>query len=33
VQDGQYRFLALAEGSLTVRGVIAKYLAFEVIWE
>ncbi len=33
VQDGRYRFLAVAEGSLMVRGVISEYLAFEVIWE
>jgi len=33
VQDGRYRFLTVAEGSLMVRGVISEYLAFEVIWE
>ncbi|WEF24780.1 hypothetical protein [Paracoccus sp. S3-43] len=33
VQDGRYRFLAVAESSLMVRGVISEYLAFEVIWE
>lgn len=33
VQDGRYRFLAVAESSLMVRGVISEYLAFEAIWE
>jgi hypothetical protein len=33
VQDGRYRFLAVAESSLMVRGVISGYLAFEVIRE
>lgn len=33
VQEGRYRFLAVAESSLMVRGVISEYLAFEVIWE
>lgn len=33
VQEGRYRFLAVAESSLMVRGVISEYLAFEVVWE
>lgn len=33
VQEGRYRFLAVAEGSLMIRGVLSEYLAFEVIWE
>lgn len=32
VQEGRYRFLAVADSALVVRGVIGEYLAFEVIW-
>ena len=33
IQQGCYRCLGIAEGSLMVRGVISEYLAFEVIWQ
>lgn len=33
VQDDRYMFLAVAEGSVMTRGVIAEYLAIEVVWE
>jgi len=33
VQEGQYRYTAIAEGAVLVRMVISEYLACEVIWE
>ena len=32
VQPGQYRYLAIADESVTIRIVIAEYLAAEVAW-
>jgi hypothetical protein len=32
VQPGRYRYLAFAEGGVTIRMVISEYLACEVIW-
>lgn len=31
-QEGRYRYLAVYDGSILVRGVIGEYLGFEVIW-
>ena len=33
VQPGRYRYLAFADGSVTIRMVISEYLACEVVWE
>lgn len=32
IQEGQYRFVAVAEGAVMVRFVVGEYLACEVIW-
>ena len=33
VQDGRYRYMAVAGGDILIRGVLSEYLAYEVIWE
>jgi hypothetical protein len=33
VQEGQYRYLAVAGGAVMIRFVVSKYLACEVIWD
>lgn len=32
VQEGRYRFMALATGAVTIRGVLSEYLTYEVLW-
>jgi predicted P-loop ATPase len=33
VQEGRYRYMAVGQGEIIVRGVLSEYLGFEVIWE
>ena len=33
VQEGRYRYLAVAEGAILIRIVISEYLACELIWD
>jgi len=33
VQEGRYRYMAVGDGNVVVRGVCSEYLGFEVIWE
>jgi hypothetical protein len=33
VQPGRYRYLAFADGGVTIRMVISEYLACEVVWD
>ena len=33
VQKGRYRYMAVEVDTITIRGVLSEYLAYEVIWD